>query len=394
MRCLGARSCNPGPGDDVTSPPNRTAAILAALLAAAVIGAAVGAGMYSLLGSNGTTVVRRITVEGSQATPANGLSISSIYDVAHRGVVEITATSTTAGTGGEQRQQAQGSGWVFDAHGNIVTNQHVVANADTISVRFWNGATYRAKLVGSDRSTDLAVIKANAPSSLLSPLGIGDSDGLRVGDTVVAIGSPFGLEGTVTSGIVSALHREMQAPNKFEITDSIQTDAAINHGNSGGPLLDAVGKVIGVTAQIESDSGGNDGVGFAIPSSTIASIVPRLIANGKVEHAYLGVKLEAIPGGVAQQLGIPAGVEVTDVVAGTPADDAGLRAATDQRTVDGATYDIGGDVIVEFEGEQIASAQQLQNAVDAKRPGETVSVTYVRGGDRHTVQVTLAARPS
>lgn len=375
------------------SPRTRTAAIVAALLAAAAVGAAAGAGMYSLLGSNGTTVVRQVTVEGSRPTNAE-LSISSIYDVAHRGVVEITATSTTAGTAGEQRQQAQGSGWVFDDRGNIVTNQHVVANANTISLRFWNGATYRAKLVGSDRSTDLAVIKVDAPASLLSPLGVGDSDALRVGDAVVAIGSPFGLEGTVTSGIVSALHRDMQAPNKFEITDSIQTDAAINHGNSGGPLLDAAGKVVGVTAQIESDSGGNDGVGFAIPSSTVASIVPRLIADGKVEHAYLGVKLESIPDGVAQQLGLPAGVEVTDVVAGTPADDAGLRAATDQRTVDGQTYDVGGDVIVEFEGEQITSTQQLQNAVDAKRPGETVSVTYVRGGERHTVQVTLATRPS
>ena len=160
----------------------------------------------------------------------------------------------------------------------------------------------------------------------------------------------------------------MTAPNHFTITDSIQTDAAINHGNSGGPLLSADGKVIGVTAQIESDSGGNDGVGFAVPSNTVASIVPRLIGSGKVTHAYLGIQLEPIPGGsVAQRLGLPAGVEVTTVRAGTPADAAGLRAATGQKTVDGVSYPTGGDVITAFDGQQVSAAEQLQNVWVALR---------------------------
>jgi S1-C subfamily serine protease len=377
------------------NPRTRTAAIVAALLGAALVGAAAGAGTYALLADGGTTVVRQVTVQGSQPASESKLSVSDIYDLAYKGVVEITATgATSAPFGDQEQQQAQGSGWVYDTEGHIVTNQHVIANASSISVHFWNGATYRATLVGSDRSTDLAVIKVDAPASLLDPLTLGDSGALKVGDGVVAIGSPFGLEETVTSGIVSALHREMKAPNRFTITDSIQTDAAINHGNSGGPLLNAQGKVVGVNSQIESNSGGNDGVGFAVPSTTIATIVPRLISNGKVEHAYLGVQLGEIPAGAAQQLGMARGVEVVGVTAGTPADDAGLRAATGRKTVDGMTYDTGGDVIVGFDGEQITTPQQLQVAVDAKQPGDTVTVTYIRGAKRHTVRVTLGTRPS
>ena len=180
--------------------------------------------------------------------------MQSIYQLANKGVVEITAG------------QGQGSGFVYDVQGHIITNDHVVAGTSSVSVRFWNGKTFTARVVGTDASTDLAVLKVDAPVSQLFPLSLGDSSNLVVGDQVVAIGSPFGLEGTVTSGIVSALHREMTSPNHFAIDNSIQTDAAINHGNSGGPLLNAQGKVVGVNAQIESNSGGNEGVGFAIPS--------------------------------------------------------------------------------------------------------------------------------
>jgi len=375
-------------------PRKRTAAIAAGLVATVGIGAAAGAGTYSVLSDNGKTVVQEVTVQGSEPASENKLSINAIYQLAYKGVVEITGSGTAQTPFGGQEQQAQGSGWVYDSDGHIVTNQHVVAGANSISVRFWNGATYPATLVGSDRSTDLAVIQVDAPTSILKPLKVGDSNALEVGDGVVAIGSPFGLEETVTSGIVSALHRQMQAPNNFTINDSIQTDAAINHGNSGGPLLNAEGRVIGVNAQIESDSGGNDGVGFAVPSSTISSIVPQLITSGKVEHAYLGVKLETIPDGVAQRLGMVAGVEVTDVLAGTPADDAGLRAATDEKAVAGQSYPTGGDVVTAFDGKKITSSDALQNAVDSKHPGDKVSITYVRGGKKHTVDVTLGSRPS
>ena len=373
------------------NPRTRTAAIVAGLIAIAGVGAAAGAGTYSLLSDNGSTVVREVTVQGSEPAAQSNLTVPAIYQQNYKGVVEITTTGSTFA--GEQ-QQAQGSGWVYDSDGHIVTNQHVVAGADTIAVHFWNGSTYSAKLLGVDRSTDLAVIKVNAPSSVLQPLKVGDSDALQVGDGVVAIGSPFGLEETVTSGIVSALHRAMEAPNKFTITNSIQTDAAINHGNSGGPLLNAQGKVVGVNAQIQSESGGNDGVGFAVPSNTVANIVPQLIGSGKAEHAYLGVQLQAIPENVAKQLGMAPGVEIANVTAGTPADGAGLRAATGQRTIEGESYPTGGDVIVEFDGQTVTTAEQLQNLVDAKQPGDNVKLTYARGGDRHTVTVQLATRPS
>jgi S1-C subfamily serine protease len=377
------------------NPRNRGAAIAAALLATAGVGAAAGAGTYSLLSDDGKTVVEQVTVQGSQPAAQSNLSIPAIYAASYKGVVEITTTGAAVSPfGGEEQQRAQGSGWVYDRDGHIVTNQHVVSGADSVAVHFWNGSVYRARVVGTDRSTDLAVLEVDAPASLLQPLRVGDSRDLQVGDGVVAIGAPFGLEETVTSGIVSALHRAMKAPNDFTITNSIQTDAAINHGNSGGPLLNAKGRVIGVNAQIQSDSGGNDGVGFAIPSSTVSAIAPQLISGGKAQHAYLGVGLEAIPQNVADRLGMPAGVMVTNVRAGTPADEAGLRAADGQRVIDGVTYPTGGDVIVAFEGEQITSAQQLQNAVDAKRPGDEVNLSYVRGGDQHTATVTLAVRPT
>ncbi len=228
----------------------------------------------------------------------------------------------------------------------------------------------------------------------MSRLTVGDSSKVQVGDGVVAIGSPFGLEETITSGIVSALHRQMQAPNNFTINDSIQTDAAINHGNSGGPLLNAQGQVIGVNAQIRSDGGGSDGVGFAIPSNTISLIAAQLIDSGKVEHAYLGVSVQTIPASVASQLKLVAGVEVDTVKNGTPAAKAGLRAATGTKIVDGDQYSTGGDVITEFDGQKVTTSEELQRAVDSKRPGDTMSITYWRNGESHTTDVTLGTRPS
>jgi putative serine protease PepD len=214
------------------------------------------------------------------------------------------------------------------------------------------------------------VLDVDAPASILSPLPLGDSSKVQVGNTVVAIGSPFGLEQTVTAGIVSALHRQMESPNNFTIDDSIQTDAAINHGNSGGPLIDSSGRVIGVNAQIASDSGGNEGVGFAIPSNTTKSIVSQLIDSGKVEHAFLGVGLQDASG---------RGGEITRIQPNTPAERAGLRT---------------GDVITRVEGKSVGTADGLRAAINAKRPGDRISLTYRRDGKTHTVRVTLANRPS
>jgi putative serine protease PepD len=346
--------------------------IVAVVAAAALAGAGAGAGAYALFNSGGgTTVVRQVQVTQSvQAATKSGtaLSVGSIYKLAYRGVVKISVTSNGSPFG-QQAQRAQGSGFVYNNAGDIITNQHVVDGADSIKITFWNGKTYSAKLVGSDPSTDTAVVKVDAPASVLHPLEVANSSTVQVGDGVVAIGSPFGLEETVTAGIVSALHRQMTSPNNFTIDDSIQTDAAINHGNSGGPLLNMQGKVIGITAQIESDSGGNDGVGFAVPSNTARTIADKLISTGVVEHAYLGVKLEAASNGARVAL----------VVAGKPAAKAGLHV---------------GDVITTFAGEKVASVDALRFAVDAKHPGDTVTVTFLRDGESHTATVILDTRPS
>jgi S1-C subfamily serine protease len=376
--------------------PTRTLSLAAALVAAAGIGAG-GAATYAALSSEDTrTVVRPVTVEGSEpAASASPLSVNQIYRRAYKGVVEITVTAEGSESPfGGPRAQGEGSGFVYDREGHVVTNQHVVEGASSVSVRLWNGQTYDAEVVGTDASTDLAVLDVDAPASVLTPLRLGDSSEVKVGDGVVAIGSPFGLEQTVTSGIVSALHRQMTAPNDFSINDSIQTDAAINHGNSGGPLLNSRGRVIGVNAQIESESGGNDGVGFAIPSNTVRSIVSQLVETGEVEHAYLGVGVQTIPASAAEELDLVEGVALTEVGPDTPASRAGLRAATGSRLVDGQSYPTGGDVVTALDGKKITSAEELQSVIDAKKPGDTVSITFVRDGDRRTVQVQLASRPS
>ncbi|MFL5945303.1 MAG: S1C family serine protease, partial [Gaiellaceae bacterium] len=277
----------------MTARPISILTLLAAVAAGALIGAGGGVATYAALSSGDKTVVRQVTVGNSQpAASTSGLSVNAIYKLTHRGVVEVKVDSQSNDPfGGTRQQSAEGSGFVYDRSGHVVTNQHVVDGATSVRVTFWNGKTYDARVVGTDSSTDLAVLDVSAPSTMLYPLTLSDSSDVEVGDSVVAIGAPFGLAETVTAGIVSALHREMTSPSRFSIDDSIQTDAAINHGNSGGPLLDDQGHVIGVNAQIESDSGGSDGVGFAIPSNTIKSVAGQLVASGKAQHAYLGVQL-------------------------------------------------------------------------------------------------------
>ena len=352
---------------------SRPTIIVASLLAAACLGAGGGAIAYSSLRDNGaSTVVKQVTVEQADQASAAPLSVNQIYRRAYRGVVEITVTEAAGSTpfgGSGGTQQAQGSGWVYDSAGHIVTNDHVVDGATSIKVRFWDGKTYSATTVGTDRSTDLAVIKVDAPSSELFPLSVGDSTLLQVGDGVVAIGSPFGLEETVTSGIVSALHRAIQGQTNFTINDSIQTDAAINHGNSGGPLLNTQGQVVGVNAQIKSDSGGNEGVGFSIPSKTVKSVASQLISSGKATHAYLGVAIDSTA----------PNARLASVKAGGAAQKAGLKAD---------------DVITAVDGNSIAMGDDLSRAIDAHKPGQQITVTYTRGGNEHTVTVTLGTRPN
>src|ERR1043166_701182 len=344
--------------------------LIASLLAAACVGAGGGALLYSAFGSNdGKTVGRQVTVKDTQPASESPLSVNAIYRNSHQGVVEITVdTNASSGFGSAQ---AEGSGWVYNQNGDIVTNQHVVANADSIKVTFWNGKTYDAHLVGSDQTSALAVIKVAAPASLIHPLQLGDSSALRVGDGVVAIGSPFGLQETVTSGIVSALHRSISSPGDqpFTISDSIQTDAAINHGNSGGPLLNTAGEVVGVNSQIRSDSGDNAGVGFAIPSNTVRAVVTQLISTGKAQHAFLGVTIDSTASNAL----------IAGVRPDTPAAKVGLKK---------------GDVVTSFGGHTISSPDELASVINSYKPGDSVSVTYERDGQSHTVQVKLTTRPS
>jgi putative serine protease PepD len=366
------------------------------LLGTLALGAGAGAVTYSVAHPSSTkTVVRQVPVQnGSPTADSNGLTPGDIYRQTYQGVVEITVSSPQQTPMGNQESQAQGSGFVIDSDGHIVTNEHVVDNADSVSVRFWNGNTYKATVVGSDQSTDLAVIKVDAPQSVLHPLTFGDSSKVRVGDAVVAIGSPFGLEETLTGGIVSAVHRQMQAPNNFTINDSIQTDAAINHGNSGGPLLDSSAQVIGVNAQIAGQTGANVGIGFAIPSDTVKSIADTLISSGKVEHAYLGVSVQEIPSSVADQLGAVEGVMILSVRPNTPAKDADLVGSTGKKTIDGQQYPTGGDVITAIDGQSMTSSEAVQQAIDSHHPGDKISITYWRKGESHTANVTLATRPT
>src|SRR3954469_21767382 len=286
--------------------PRRTTA---ALVAVALASGAGGAAVYGLAGGGSSSTTTALATPAPTAHPAaavktsGGLSVNQIYRQANAGVVDIKVRQSSSagpdqfgggngnGNGSGQESQAEGSGFVIDSDGHVATNQHVVDGATSITVTFADGKTASAKVVGTDPSTDVAVIKVDAPKSELHPLTFDDSNGVEVGDGVVAIGSPFGLEETVTTGIVSALNRTIQAPNNFTISGAIQTDAAINHGNSGGPLLDSSGQVIGINSQIESDSGGNDGVGFAIPSSMVQRVAQELVSGGKVAHAYLGVQL-------------------------------------------------------------------------------------------------------
>jgi putative serine protease PepD len=364
--------------------PRRTTALVAAVALASGAG---GAAVYAVAGGNGSTATQTITTTAPAARPASsvktndGLSVNQIVQRTQAGVVDIKvrqgASSTPdqfgnpqgGGNGSGQESQAEGSGFVIDGQGHIVTNQHVVDGATSIQVTFKDGKTATAKVVGTDPSTDVAVIKVDVDQSELHPLAFADSKAVQVGDGVVAIGSPFGLEGTVTTGIVSALDRTIDAPNNFTITGAIQTDAAINHGNSGGPLLDAAGHVIGINSQIESDSGGNDGIGFAVPSNAVQSVAQQLIQGGKVQHAYLGVQLSDGSGGAA----------VAAVKSGGPAAGAGLRV---------------GDVVTALDGKAVGGSDALVSAVDAHKPGDQVTLKVRRGGDTRDVHVTLGTRPS
>jgi S1-C subfamily serine protease len=381
----------------------------AGLAAVALLGGLVALGGVALTGDlgGGTTTVVRQSPAPAAAAPvaADGrFSIADIYERTAPGVVQITSTSrpgadsfgspfTPSGA-----QQALGSGFVLDKAGHIVTNYHVIEGADSIEVSFSNQDTLSAKLVGSDPSTDLAVLRVETSSRSLRPLELGNSDSVRVGDSVIAIGNPFGLDRTATAGIVSALQRPITAPNGYTIDHVIQTDAPINKGNSGGPLLDANGRVIGVNSQIStggSGDTGNVGIGFAVPSNTVKSVAAQLISGGRVERAYIGIAGTTIEPDLARQFRLPvdAGVLVARVGESTPAARAGLRGGNDEVIVSGETYTLGGDVIVALAGERVASLEELRDVLAKHKPGETIELEVYRGSSQRTLELTLGRQP-
>ena len=381
---------------------------MGSLFLAAVVGGgaavAIGAVLESDDGGGTTTVFSTVASAADSSTriPADSddaMSVQEIYRHAGPGVLQVTSTSVDSSDPffGPQARVSLGSGFVIDKDGYIVTNYHVIESARQIEVNFSGDDRVQATIVGVDPSTDLALLKINAQARALTPLPLGDSDAVRVGDAVVAIGNPFGLERTVTAGIVSALQREITAPNGYTIDKVIQTDAPINQGNSGGPLLNTQGEVIGVNSQIEpGNSGtGNLGIGFAVPSATLREVVSQIRERGKVEHAYLGVITQPIDEVLARTYRLPVerGVIVAEVVPGSPAHEAGLKDGDRPVIFGGTSYVLGGDIVTAADGEQVASPDDLRRLIAEKDPGDAMTLDIRRGESKRTVSVTLGRRP-
>jgi S1-C subfamily serine protease len=348
-----------------------------------------------------TTVTESSISVPARSNSESGLSVNDIYKRDAPGVVFIRAdvverTQSPFGLPEQQRGQATGSGFVIDEDGHILTNAHVVAGASKIEVGFSDKKTVEAKLVGRDASNDVALLKVNVDQKELHPLTLGDSANAKVGDSVVAIGNPFGLDRTVTTGIVSALQRQLRAPNGFTIQNVIQTDAAINPGNSGGPLIDAQGRVIGINSQIATagSGGGNIGIGFAVPIDKASEIADQLKKEGKVERAFLGMTGVSITASLADKLNLSTdkGALVQDVSG--PAKAAGVKGGDAQVTVDGQDLLLGGDVIVQIDDKKITSMDDVISYVDTKKPGNEVTLKLLRGSKTRSVKLKLGNRPA
>ena len=389
------------------------------LVGAAVLGGAIALGGAAAFGKLGSETTYRPVVAASTNSEvptsfANGKALS-IHDIFQRwspGVVQITSTSVVnlpqdplnnffgnSFAPQQQVQQSLGSGFVIDKAGHIVTNYHVIQGAKSVQVSFSNGDNLKAKIVGSDPSTDVAVLQVHEHSRALTPLLWGNSDATQVGDSVVAIGNPFGYTRSVTAGIVSAVNRPLTAPNNFSIEHAIQTDAALNHGNSGGPLLDARGEVIGVNSQISTGNTGqqgNVGIGFAIPSDTVRTVVAQIIQNGHAEHAELGITGQALNASIATLVNLPVskGVLVAKVQSGSGAARAKLKGMTNQVVVAGETWQLGGDIIVEADGIPTPTVNKLSDVIASHKPGDTIKIVFYRGNRKHTIEVKLGRQSS
>jgi putative serine protease PepD len=365
--------------------------IIGGAVAGGVIALVIASGMKSTHSVTTTTVVQQSSPASATSEPTSikssgGMTINQIYRADSPGVVDILVTSQSqspgfgffggGGSGGTQQEEGEGAGVVYNTQGYILTDEHVVANATSVKVTFQDGQTASAKVVGTDPSTDVGVIKVNVPSSWLHPIPLGDSDNAQVGDPVVAIGSPFSLPETTTAGIVSQTGRSITAPNNYTIPGAIQTDAAINPGNSGGPLLNASAQVIGLNDQIETNNtngqgeGSSSGVGFATPINADVKVANQIIAGRKVQHAYVGVELSGSSAG---------GAQISQVQANTPATTSGLQ---------------NGDLITAIDGKPVTSTDQFIEMIDNYSPGQTVTFTIKRDGQTKQIKVKLGVRPA
>jgi S1-C subfamily serine protease len=358
----------------------RVIAPAAALLAAGIVGGLASIAVWETLDTEPAAAPAANTATPASQPVASSQSRSTIAGVVKSALPSVVEVKTEGAASTEdqgpftvpqpgQRTESLGSGWVFDDEGHVVTNQHVVDGADKVTVTFEDGTEVAARVVGTDPSTDVAVLELEQGPDSATPLPLGSTDSLALGDTVIAIGSPLGLQGTVTAGIVSALGRDITAPDGFTIVGAVQTDAALNHGNSGGPLLDLDGRVIGMNSQIASDSGANSGIGYAIPIETVRRIAEELISSGKVEHPFLGVRIEDASDGA----------RIAELVPNGPAAKAGLKQ---------------GDVVTTAGGNTVATADDLRRVVESREPGDSLELKVKRGDETKTITVELGTRPT
>ncbi len=377
-------------------------------LVSAILGGAVVAATLIVLGlapaQRTTTVVQQapLTRAASDTSSTKGLTPRDIYKRDAPGVVNVKAqivqqVDSPFGFGpSQQRGLATGSGFVLDKSGYILTNAHVIEGASKVTVQFEDNKTADGRVVGKDTSTDVALLKVDPAGLQLKPLQLGDSSTVQVGDPTIAIGNPFGLDRTLTTGVVSALQRRIDAPNGFSIDNVIQTDAAINPGNSGGPLIDATGRVIGINSQIATGGGGNGnvGIGFAVPINTAKKVVPQLRQSGRVTRAYLGITGLTVDKSLdSLNLATTSGVLVQTVAPGSPAAKAGLRGGSAQATLDGTDIMLGGDVIKRIDGRPVSTMDDVVSVVNDHKPGQSVSLQVLRDGQPKTVSITLGQRP-
>ena len=383
-------------------------ALLGGLVVAVLGWIAIAAGAIQSEGDTTTTVATPITAPvDAKSEDGSANVVNQIYRSDGEGVafiasqIEPTETESFNPFGEVEPESggtATGSGFVIDDEGHILTNNHVVEGASKVTVKLGDSEkTYDAEVVGADPGTDIALLQVDAPDSEIQPLTLGRSSEMEVGDPVVAIGNPFGLDRTVTSGIVSALQRQIQAPNGFSISHVIQTDAAINPGNSGGPLINSSGEVIGINAQIATGGGGNGnvGIGFAIPIDTVRAELEQLKTKGEVEHAFIGIAGGTITPELAKAVNLPVeeGVIVQSVVKDGPADKAGIEAGGTTATINGEEVRLGGDIITEVDGKRLKSMDELIEIVQGSKPGDELELTILRGGDEKSADVTLGTQP-